>query len=184
MIDFVGEKDLSQLTPDQVLEIYRSSNQNLMSAESYPSQASEATVVGCQVNDKIRLFVHYFLYDDNVGLLYQEDEPISPNSYGAQRDFAVESVESLGFLMENFQFGQMTEQEKRESMAKLPVFGGHGRHVAELDSTTRMEDPETILILDDEPDPHDVAMPSLGRLEGIQLDQDSWKVLFRFIASF
>ncbi|RMF15720.1 MAG: hypothetical protein D6761_07360, partial [Candidatus Dadabacteria bacterium] len=113
--------------PGAIVELHRSINENLMSAESYPTQHSEATIVITRDSQGVKLFVHYHLYDDDVGLLYQETDPITRDNFAMIRDMAIQSVEAMGFILERIDVRSLPEQDRLDLLARLPAFGGRGR---------------------------------------------------------
>lgn len=206
MIQRIGDIDHLDLKPHEVLEVFRSINENMMSAESYPTQLSEAAVIGARRGDRIRIFVHYYLAEDKVGLLYGETDSVTVDTYQAMRNAAIDSVEAMGFLLENLNFRKRNAAEQARILAELPAFGGTAARVriggvtasvpdaASEVATAAAADPETIFILDDEEVAQDAppasvaaAVPATAAKEllptTVSLAPDTWKVLFRLIAS-
>ncbi len=196
------------LDPDtcEVLEVWRSINENLIGAEGYPTQNGLASVVGVRRRDQVELYVHYWLSQSGVGLLYREDEPVTPARYAGLRDQAVGELEAMGFIVDNAQYRTLDPSAREHILTSLPVFGGGAAATPEpidsVETDAEIEDveaetafaiedgdPETILVLDESSavsDPsdstNDPVRPRGGR-SFPELDPDSWKVFFRMIAS-
>lgn len=206
MLEQVDGADRVDVAQDEVLEVYRSINENLMSADGHPSQPSLASVVGVKESGsgRVRIFVHYFLLEDRVGILYEEEDEVSPKSYAGKRDEAIESVESMGFILDNMQFRSLDEDERQRAFETLAAFGarpgetetGTGAEASdeagdeeleeaeideEGDDAPPADDPETILILEDDEEQEEKPAAEAG--DGLG-DPELWRVFFRMIASF
>jgi hypothetical protein len=190
----------------EVLEVWRSINENLVGAEGYPTQNGLASVIGVRRREQIELYVHYWLSESKVGLLYREDEPITPANYATLRDHAVGELEAMGFIVDNAQYRTLDTAARERVLAAMPVFGGGAaaapesavlvddeNEIEDVEAVTAFaiedDDPETILVLDES---SAVSVPSVSsndprRPQGSrtfpELDPDSWKVFFRMIAS-
>lgn len=190
----------------EILEVWRSINENLVGAEGHASQLGLATVVGARSNGRIGLYVHYWLIEDRVGLLYREDATITPQNYAHLRDEAVAQLEAMGFIVDNAQYRAIDEAGREHLKQTLPAFGGGPAveaapepeaadelELADADDDALEEveavtafvapEPETILLLDEDAPPTAVRSQA-GQGAFPQLDPDSWKVFFRMIASF
>lgn len=186
MIERVGKESQIRAKISEILEIYRSINENMMSAENYPTQKGEAVLAGVKVGNKIELYVHYFLYDNEIGLLYKETDPIHPQNYTAYRDAAKDSIESMGFMLENKNFRKLSEDQKIQLITSLRAFGGTGKKVGAFANSQTQVDAPSILILDETV--HDVtSAPKLqaasAKAEATSIDDETWNLFFRFIAS-
>lgn len=189
----------------EILEVWRSINENLVGAEGYPSQLGLATVVAARSNGRIGLYVHYWLIEDRVGLLYREQATITPQNYAHLRDEAVAQLEAMGFIVDNAQYRAIGEAGRERLKQTLPVFGGGpaAQASAEPEADDELElvdadddvleeveavsvfvapEPESILLLDEDAPPTAVGSKA-GQGAFPQLGQDSWKVFFRMIAS-
>lgn len=188
----------------EVLEVWRSINENLIGAEGHPTQSGLATVVGVRRQGRVELYVHYWLSQSQVGLLYREEDAVTPASYALLRDRAVADLEAMGFIVDNAQFRAL-DQAGRARLFATPVFGGgvaaadlaeavlDGEDIEDVEAVTAFAvddgDPETILVLDETsavsvpPAPASVTASPRGGRAFPELDSDSWKVFFRMIAS-
>lgn len=176
-----------------IVEIYRSINENMMSAESYPTQLSEAVVVSVRADTGIDIFVHYYMYDDEVGLLYREMDAVTPQNYTSYRDLAVDSVESMGFILENKNYRKLPDTEKGKLLATLLAFGGKGRKVgAFANSKTQLQDSPSVFLLDEtvheaaalpKKNTLATATPVTAESTNFQLNEATWNIFFRFVAS-
>lgn len=191
----------------EVLEVWASINENMMTAEHYTTQLASASVIGVREDGEIRLYVHYWLIDDRVGLLYVETDPLSPANYAESRDEAVASVESMGFIVDSVRIRDMEPEDRQQKLAAMPAFGGApagegddgeaelediemvdddtASSIVDLEADPEDMDPETILILDadDSTTSSGPAGHAVSARFGGEVDPGMWKVFFRMIAS-
>lgn len=172
MLEF--QPDRAHLDPtalQEILEIYRSVNENMMSYGEFSSQLADAFVVGCREQGKISLYVYYYLYEAQRGLLFQESEPLTPKNYAEKRKEILESIEAMGFIMNNVGYRNLPDAEREKVLSILSVFGKSPEKGEE-----GTKDPETILILEEEEKVE-------SKPKFLQLDENLWGVLFRALAS-
>jgi hypothetical protein len=162
--------DPSALT--EILEIYRSVNENMMSFGEFPTQLADAFLIGCREKEKISIYVYFFLHEANKGLLFEETESLTPKNYAEKRREILESIEAMGFIMNNLGYRNLPPQEQKNLLTILSIFTGSGGEREEAEK----KDPETILILEEEKQEEKQPSP--------KFDANLWGVLFRALASF
>jgi len=160
---------------EEILEIYRSVNENLSSVQGRPTQPTVATVVTLKEAGKIKIYCHFYLSQDRVGVLYQKEGEIDPRSYEERRREVLEEVESMGFIMNNVGFRALPEVEQERILKTYPVFGGRFSEENEGGEEKGEEkDPETILVLEEGESPPQ---------ERSSVDSKIWEIFFRVMGS-
>jgi len=168
-------KDADRLDPStitEILEIYRSVNENMMSFGEFPTQLADAFLVGCREKTKISLYVYYYLHEAKKGLLFEETDPLTPRNYAEKRREILDSIEAMGFIMNNLGYRNLPPLEQKKLLSSLAIFTGF----VEKEEGSVQKDPETILILEEEKQEEKPSPP--------RLDPNLWGVLFRALASF
>jgi len=197
VIERVSNRNFLEFEPEHVLEVYRSINENLASVEGHAMQMSTVTIVGARHGQKIGLFLHYWLTEDRLGVVYRETDPLTPKNYAQYRDEALASCEAMGFILDNAGYRSLSEEQRKRLVADSPAFGGGPAAepvavaeseadgaAAESEPTTAefdADDPETILVLEEQSE--QIEAPHVPSGEVAMLGNDQWTVFFRLMAS-
>ncbi len=113
-----------EASKDDVLEIIGSINIPLVAAADYPSEPTKAYICSLKKPKKlVVVYIYLHLIQSNIGIIYKPTEGSTPEKdYSTAKDSALEFVESMGFLMEDLAFENLSEKEKEDLMNTLPLF--------------------------------------------------------------
>lgn len=113
-----------EASQDDVLEIIGSINIPLVAAADYPSEPTKAYICSLKKPKKlIVVYIYLHLIQSNIGIIYKSTQGLTPEKdYPTMKDSALEFAESMGFLMEDLAFDNLSGQEKEDLMKSLPLF--------------------------------------------------------------
>ena len=184
LVEVQGQSELA-VPLHTIVEVYRSANENMITLAGYPMQPSVASLVSIKGAQGILIFVHFYLLQDEVGVLYQVEEPVTEQNYAQVRGEALAEVEAMGFIMNNTFFHRLSPAEQQKLVAGLPIFGGGkassspAKESLQAEGDSKEEDPETILVLEEEAGE---SGPPEGE-SAVSIEKGTWEILFRLLAS-
>ncbi|GEM_PF-6108889 len=109
-------------TPDEILELYRSTNESLVQIPGFQGENSEAFLITLNLGGKIEAYLYFFLKESLTGVVYRYTDQITRTNYIEVRDQGLYFLESMGFIMENTDFRKLPSAEKVNLMNSLPPF--------------------------------------------------------------
>lgn len=116
----------------QVVSISNSINHPQVAVPTKPPQKAEAFVVTLrEAGDLVVVFICLWL-DRNQELVVYGGAPVPASAGEDLHEEAIAFCESMGFIMEEMQFGQLDPASQEELLLRLPPFGSERRLAASL----------------------------------------------------
>ncbi len=107
---------------EEILELYRPTNESLVQIPGLQGEMSDAYLVSLNRSGEIQIYLYFFLKDSGKGIIYKSNVPVTKSNYMQVRDDGLYFLESMGFLMENTDFRKLPEMERIKLMESMPPF--------------------------------------------------------------
>jgi hypothetical protein len=109
---------------EQVVAVIESINTPMVAAANKPLEPAKAFIVGVRNHSgTFSIYVYLHLIQSVECLVFLHDPPeISFEAYHRVEMEALQFVESMGFMVDNLNFRNLTEENQRALMKSLPVF--------------------------------------------------------------
>jgi hypothetical protein len=109
---------------EQVVAIIESINTPMVAAANKPLEPAKAFIVGVRNNSgKFSIYIYLYLMQSVECLVFLHDPPEMPiETYHTVEMEALHFVENMGFMVDNLNFRNLTEENQRALMKDLPVF--------------------------------------------------------------
>jgi hypothetical protein len=194
-------------TREQVVSIIESINHPHVGVPGHPTQRSEALVVGLRnPGGTFSIFIHLHLTESRAAVIYAyQEREFDIETFSRVEGEALEFVESMGFMVDNLNFRNLSVHQQEELMARLPCFDpdlGQAVEdeeedddgVLDLDAIDDLDDAPGAEILDDleevreldEVEPLDEIEPleEIGAVRSATLSPEVARRVGRLLASF
>ncbi len=111
-------------TREHVVSVIESINQPQVGVPGYTAQVSEASVVGVRRSSgAFSVYIHLHLTETNEIVVYtHEDGELDIEGYPEVEQLALEFVESMGFIMDDLNFRNLSPVQQDEFMGRLRCF--------------------------------------------------------------
>jgi hypothetical protein len=131
-------------TREQVVSIIASLNRPHIGVPGKAAQEVQAYVVGIKSNTgNLTAFVYLFLTESHEPVVYIDPDHlrVSLDDFAAAEAEAVAFVESMGFMLENLNFGSLPPEQQNELLVTVPCFqpeskanpAGESKHAERVD---------------------------------------------------
>ncbi len=109
---------------EQLVAIIESINTPMVAAANKPLEPAKAFIVGVRnTAGTFSIYVYLHLMQSVECLVFLHDPPEIPlDRYHAVELEALQFVENMGFMVDNLNFRNLTEENQRALMKRLPVF--------------------------------------------------------------
>jgi hypothetical protein len=124
---FTPEPSLTHVpaTREQVVAIVESINQPQVSIPGKPSQAVQGHLCGVRnANGSLSIFVglHLPKSGDNVIYLHPRRQLTTADEYRAVEIEGLQFLESMGFMLDNLNFRNLSPDAQDQTLARIPLF--------------------------------------------------------------
>lgn len=110
-------------TREQVVSVIESINHPVVGVPGHPTQVTEAYVVGRRnAGGSFSIFVYLYLTESRDAVVYAHDGELDVESYREMETEALTFVESMGFMVDNVNFRNLSALQQEEVMERLPCF--------------------------------------------------------------
>jgi hypothetical protein len=108
---------------EQVVALYQSINTPHLAIPGKPAGPAQAFIVGVKTGGGLNLFVYLHLAQASDCAVYLSDNRnLTVDQYPNEELEALAFVESMGFMMDNFNFGTLSSVDQSTLIKTLPVF--------------------------------------------------------------
>lgn len=109
---------------EQIVSIIESINHPHVGVPGYAAQVTSAFVVGRRNPDgTFSIFVYLHLTETNQAVIYVNDNPaLDAESFRDVETEALTFVESMGFMVDNVNYRNLTPEQQQETLETLPCF--------------------------------------------------------------
>jgi len=112
-----------ETAPDQVVYISTSVNRPIVVVPGRAPEAAQAYVCILRTSKGYEFYIYLHLIASNLGLLYKWDSgPMSKDMVPQVQQAAAEFTESMGFMMTDLRWRELSPQQKNETFNSLPLF--------------------------------------------------------------
>jgi hypothetical protein len=116
---------------DQITAIYQSINAPNVAIPGKQAGPAKAFIVGVRTGGGFNVFVYLHLAEASDCAVYLSDRRnLSPEQYREEESEALGFVESMGFMMDNMNFRNLSAADQDELLRTAPVFQRDPRSVA------------------------------------------------------
>ena len=122
MFSIASDIKYIEASPEEILELYRSTNESLVQIPGLQGETSEAFLISLNRRGNLEIYLFFFLKESIKGVVYRYTEPVTKSNYLDVRNQGLYFLESMGFIMENTDFRKLPEKEKVSLMESLPPF--------------------------------------------------------------
>ncbi len=123
---FIADPNLTHIaaTRGQVVSIIQSLNHPHVGVPGHSTQPGEGTVVGIRNRTgTFSVFVHLYLLESKAAAVYAfESSEFDVETYPSVESEAVDFLESMGFMVDNVNFRNLSPLQQEELMGRLPCF--------------------------------------------------------------
>lgn len=145
---FITEPSLTQLTasPDEVLSLLVSLNRPMVALEDHPTDEGEATICSLRRDSEmVSTYVHLCLYGSATGMFYRyEVDPYPEDLRDMVEGEALSFAESLGFIMDNTNFSELDDGERKQYLESGPFAPGVSCSASRFSSAEAGEAPSIL----------------------------------------
>jgi hypothetical protein len=108
---------------EQVLSFFQSINQPHVVIPGKQAGPAQAYIVGLRSQAGLNSLVYLYLAESNDCAVYTSNQRnVGPEQLSALESEALGFVESMGFMMDNMNFTDISQEDQEELMRTLPVF--------------------------------------------------------------
>ncbi len=152
---FTADPNLTYIAASrgQVVSIIESINHPAVGVPGYPTQAGEGTAVGVRnPGGTFSIFIHLYLVESKASAIYRHaQDEFDLESYPEVEAEAIEFLESMGFMVDNLNFRNLSVLQQDELMARLICFDPNpGARASEIEEKSGGQGSEEIDQLDDD----------------------------------
>ncbi|RME27076.1 MAG: hypothetical protein D6806_05180 [Deltaproteobacteria bacterium] len=110
--------------PEQLVAVIESVNTPMVAAEGRPLEPTKAYILGVRNQDgTFSIYIYLHLQQSNQCLIYLHQPPaVTLENYQNTELEALQFVESMGFIVDNLNYAALSQEQRQDVLARLPVF--------------------------------------------------------------